>query len=93
MKCSYAVVDGVGRDVFKDPITDKGKKSKKGRIKLISANGENITILSSEDENFDSHFNLLTPVYRLDPSVSSVPFVAVQKWNDIQERVDSYIFG
>lgn len=93
MKCSYAVVDGVGRDVFKDPITDKGKKSKKGRIKLISANGENITILSSEDENFDSHFNLLTPVYRLDPSVSSVPFVAVQKWNNIQERVDSYIFG
>jgi len=60
---------------------------------LISANGEHITILSPEDENFDSHFNLLTPVYRLDPSVNSVPFVAVQKWNDIQERVDSYIVG
>lgn len=93
MKCSYAVIDGVGRDVFKDPITDKNKKSKKGQIKLISANGEHITILSSEDENFDSHFDLLTPVYRFDPAVSAVPFVAVQKWSDIQERVNSFIFG
>lgn len=32
MKCSAAKVDGVWRDVFKDPITDPGKKSKKGRF-------------------------------------------------------------
>ena len=34
-KCSCAVVNGEARDVFKDPITDHGKKSKKGRLKLI----------------------------------------------------------
>lgn len=30
MKCSYAKVNGKGRDVFKEPVTDKGKVSKKG---------------------------------------------------------------
>ena len=28
MKCSYAVINGEGRDVYKDPITDKKVKSK-----------------------------------------------------------------
>lgn len=32
IKCSSITVDGVERDVFKDPITDKGKASKKGRM-------------------------------------------------------------
>ena len=34
MKCSAALVDGKWVDVFKDPITDKGKRSKKGKLKL-----------------------------------------------------------
>jgi len=34
-KCSYALVDGRARDVFKDPVTDKGKVSKKGKLALI----------------------------------------------------------
>ena len=33
-KCSSAVVNGEQRDVFKDPITDQGKVSKKGRMGL-----------------------------------------------------------
>ena len=40
MKCSAAYVDGKWVDVFKDPITDKGKQSKKGILKLVkTANG------------------------------------------------------
>ena len=34
MKASAAKIDGEWIDVFKDPITDKGKRSKKGRISL-----------------------------------------------------------
>mmetsp|Transcript_7794 Transcript_7794/g.10873 ORF Transcript_7794/g.10873 Transcript_7794/m.10873 type:complete len:495 (+) Transcript_7794:81-1565(+) len=34
-KCSAAVVDGSERPVFKDPITDPGKVSKKGKLALI----------------------------------------------------------
>ena len=30
-KCSEANVDGIPRDVYKDPITDSGKRSKRGR--------------------------------------------------------------
>jgi nicotinamide phosphoribosyltransferase len=34
MKCSAIKVNGVWRDVYKDPITDSGKSSKKGLVTL-----------------------------------------------------------
>lgn len=34
-KCSYAEVDGEPRNVYKDPITDKGKTLKRGLPSLI----------------------------------------------------------
>ena len=39
MKCSAIRVNGQWRDVYKDPITDNGKRSKKGRLALVT-NGE-----------------------------------------------------
>jgi nicotinamide phosphoribosyltransferase len=39
MKCSAIRVNGKWRDVFKDPITDPGKSSKKGRVTLYKENG------------------------------------------------------
>lgn len=35
MKCSAICVDGKWRDVYKDPVTDPGKTSKKGILKLV----------------------------------------------------------
>jgi nicotinamide phosphoribosyltransferase len=32
MKCSAARVNGEWRDVYKDPVTDTGKKSKRGML-------------------------------------------------------------
>eukprot|EP00933_Yihiella_yeosuensis_P020049 TRINITY_DN16173_c0_g1_i1.p1 TRINITY_DN16173_c0_g1~~TRINITY_DN16173_c0_g1_i1.p1 ORF type:complete len:768 (+),score=205.11 TRINITY_DN16173_c0_g1_i1:77-2380(+) len=46
-KCAEIIVDGVARDVFKDPITDNGKASKKGRLTLQRAS--DITTYSPED--------------------------------------------
>lgn len=44
-KCSSVTVNGIKRDVFKDPVTDPGKRSKAGRLDLIKdINGEFITI-------------------------------------------------
>jgi nicotinamide phosphoribosyltransferase len=40
MKCSSACVNGEWIDVFKDPITDSGKASKKGRVTLWTSGGE-----------------------------------------------------
>lgn len=48
MKCSAARVNGERRDVFKDPITDSGKRSKKGTLSLIKREGEIITVRTSE---------------------------------------------
>jgi nicotinamide phosphoribosyltransferase len=42
-KCSYATIDGRGVDVYKDPITDKGKKSKKGLLTLEFDGGQYTT--------------------------------------------------
>jgi nicotinamide phosphoribosyltransferase len=36
LKCSAARVDGRWIDVYKDPITDKGKQSKRGRMTLLT---------------------------------------------------------
>jgi len=40
MKCSSIKVDGSWRDVYKDPITDSGKRSKRGRVDLIKEKGQ-----------------------------------------------------
>ena len=40
MKATYGEVDGVGREIYKDPITDDGtKKSAKGLIKITKEEG------------------------------------------------------
>lgn len=40
MKCSAIKVNGKWRDVYKDPITDPGKSSKRGRVTLYKENGK-----------------------------------------------------
>lgn len=41
MKCSAAFVNGKWVDVYKDPITDPGKQSKKGQLDLILMQDDN----------------------------------------------------
>jgi len=43
-KCCEAVVDGKPRPVFKDPITDPGKQSKKGILKLVKQGDTIVTL-------------------------------------------------
>jgi len=50
-KCAYAVCNGEGVDVYKDPITDPGKKSKKGRLTLEQKeNGEWETVTEGKGD-------------------------------------------
>lgn len=44
MKCSAAMVDGKWIDVYKDPVGDHGKMSKKGQLALIHENGKFETV-------------------------------------------------
>lgn len=64
MKCSAICIDGVWRDVAKDPITDPGKKSLKGRLILQEKMGGFITARAEEYENDGEAQNLLKVAYR-----------------------------
>lgn len=48
-KCSSIIVDGEIRDVFKDPITDQGKISKKGRLGLKKKGDRYITVPETDN--------------------------------------------
>ena len=62
MKCSAALVDGKWVDVFKDPITDKGKQSKKGKLKLVKDIDQYITV-DSHDKMFHILYDELEVVF------------------------------
>lgn len=65
MKANAIEVDGEWRDVFKDPITDQGKKSKRGRLALVKRDGEFVTIRRDElvSGAHGAEQNFLRPVY------------------------------
>ncbi len=48
MKANAIEVNGEWVDVYKDPITDQGKKSKRGRLALVKRDGEFVTIRRDE---------------------------------------------
>jgi nicotinamide phosphoribosyltransferase len=48
MKANAIEIDGVWKDVYKDPITDQGKKSKRGRLALVKRDGVFTTIRQDE---------------------------------------------
>jgi nicotinamide phosphoribosyltransferase len=61
MKASAARVGGIWRDVFKDPVTDAGKRSKKGRLAVVNENGSLKTI---QARDLGRRENLLSVVFQ-----------------------------
>lgn len=61
MKASAICINGQWRDVYKDPLTDPGKRSKRGRLALIkdAAGYQTIGL-----EQLAGRQNLLQPVFR-----------------------------
>lgn len=62
MKCSAACINGVWQDVFKDPITDSGKTSKKGRLTTIRTIGDIIKTVRIEEVG-NTDIDLMGTVY------------------------------
>lgn len=84
MKMSAAVVDGKVRDVFKDPITQPGKKSKKGRLGLFRNLDTNEVVTLNVDENRkpleDGNFKaMLRCVYRNGNLLHDVSFDKIRE--------------
>ena len=62
MKASAAKINGVWVDVFKDPVTDQGKKSKKGRLALVESDSK--TFQTVREESLGERHNLLETVFK-----------------------------
>lgn len=80
-KASNVIVDGISKPIAKEPITDPGKKSKRGKLKLIQENGEYKTVTIDQPGN-----DLLIDYYRngkVNPEIFN--------FDAIRKRVDSYL--
>jgi nicotinamide phosphoribosyltransferase len=65
-KASAARVNGQWRDVYKDPVTDAGKRSKRGLLGL-AADGNSFRTVAVREGDFapvEGGVNLLEPVWR-----------------------------
>jgi len=62
MKCSAAFINGDWVDVYKDPVTDTGKRSKRGRLQLIREPGGEFQTVYWSDSQVDR--DLLQVVFR-----------------------------
>jgi nicotinamide phosphoribosyltransferase len=61
MKASAAKVNGNWRDVYKDPVTDRGKRSKKGRLVVIEPEPGNYKTIP--ETQLGSQRNIFETVY------------------------------
>jgi len=62
MKSSAISIDGAWKDIYKDPVTSRSKRSKKGRLALVKDNSGQLTTVK-ENEMSDPTDNLLRDVY------------------------------
>jgi nicotinamide phosphoribosyltransferase len=64
MKCSAALINGEWVDVYKDPITDHGKRSKKGRLKLVTTQSNvGLSFHTIAETDAPAHEDILRPVF------------------------------
>lgn len=62
-KCSAIVTNGELREVYKQPITDSGKNSKRGRLDLILKDGKYETVKIQNPETIAAENSVLQTVY------------------------------
>jgi nicotinamide phosphoribosyltransferase len=83
MKASAIKINGFWQDVYKDPVTDPEKVSKKGRLALIRDAGGWRTVPATEARG-----NLMTPVYRDGKLLRQTTFDAIRERAEASLRAD-----
>jgi nicotinamide phosphoribosyltransferase len=63
IKCCNAVVNGGQVEIWKDPVTDPGKASKRGRLALLEDSNDQYRTVQYKDERAGCPFDLLEPVF------------------------------
>jgi nicotinamide phosphoribosyltransferase len=87
-KCCEITVNGQKRNVFKDPITDKGKQSKKGILKLVKENGKLTTF--TEGKGTEAQ-DLLVEVFNNGTVTKTFTFPEIRKRSE--EGLPAKIWG
>jgi nicotinamide phosphoribosyltransferase len=79
--------DGVWHDVYKDPIDDQGKLSKKGRLGLVYECGVGSCSYRTVPKHIaDEKGNLLRVIYRDGKLLIDDDFDAIRKRAELQEK-------
>ncbi|XP_052439793.1 nicotinamide phosphoribosyltransferase [Carassius gibelio] len=78
-KCSYVVTNGLGVNVFKDPVADHNKRSKKGRLSLHrTPSGNFVTLEEGKGDLEEYGEDLLHTVFRNGKIVKKYTFDEVR---------------
>ena len=88
IKCSMAVINGKEVNVSKDPITQKDKKSKQGRLKLHPTGLGQFRTFSSANETdamFSSYVDVLETVFE------NGVVLRDQSFDEIRKIANSYL--
>jgi nicotinamide phosphoribosyltransferase len=93
IKCSYVEITNIGGlAVAKDPITDKGKRNKPGRIKLVKENDGSYRTLSSiqQKNEYEKAKDELVTVFENGKLLREYSFDTIRANCDIDiDRLDS----
>lgn len=81
IKCSSCVIDGEERDVFKDPITQTGKRSKKGRLGLLLNDDGFVTVSEDRAAAGGDHLRVV---------FENGEVIDPESFNTIRERADGW---
>lgn len=80
MKASAIQINGTWRDVYKDPVGDKGKISKRGRLGLKLETGMgNISYVTDRNEFIKREDNILEVVYRNGKILKTYDFAEIRE--------------
>lgn len=81
MKATWAQINGVGIDLFKDPVTDSGlKKSAKGRLAVLADDNGELHLVEQANAQEEER-SLLVPVWE------NGKFIKKYTWNEVVDRV------
>ncbi|GCC18461.1 nicotinamide phosphoribosyltransferase [Chiloscyllium punctatum] len=79
-KCSYVVTNGLGVNVFKDPVMDPNKRSKKGRLSLhCTPAGHYVTLEEGKGELEENGPDLLHTVFKNGKVIKAYTFDEVRE--------------
>lgn len=91
MKNSWMLINGENVNIYKDPITDPGKKSKKGRMTLMF-DGENYhTVSELTDEQFEDPSKYFNGVEALETVFDMGVVVKTYTFNQIRECAETFL--